>query len=88
MYKMESPPNARAIINGRKVDYFCGTGYLTFQHHPEIIQAASEAAQRYGMGTATSRAGFGMSPVLLEVEKRAAEFFQSERARCNSRCKL
>ena len=80
MYQMESPPNARAIINGKEVDYFGGTGYLTFHHHPDIIKAACEATQKYGVGTATSRAGYGNSPVLLEVEERAAAFFQSERA--------
>ena len=50
MCQMESSPDARAIINGREFDYFCGAGYLTFHHHPEIIQATCEATKKYETG--------------------------------------
>ena len=48
--------------------------------HPEVIEAACAAVRRYGVGTATSRSGYGNSPLVLEVERRAAEFFGSEAA--------
>jgi 8-amino-7-oxononanoate synthase len=74
----ESPPGPVMRIDGREYLYFVGTGYLGLQAHPEVIRAACEAAQRYGLHSATSRAGFGNTPPTLSVERRAAEFFGSE----------
>ncbi|UCG58211.1 MAG: pyridoxal phosphate-dependent aminotransferase family protein [Phycisphaerales bacterium] len=78
MYVMESAPGARTIVNGKRVDYFCGCGYFALQGHPELIKAACEAAQKYGIASTTSRSGYGNNPVLLDVEKKAADFFQVE----------
>jgi len=72
---MESAPGAYTTIGGRQYLYFAGTGYLGLHGHPEIIRAANEATARYGMGSATSRRGFGNSRPILDVERRAAEFF-------------
>lgn len=80
MYLMESAPGARTVIDGEEVDYFCGCGYYGLQGHPELIQAACEAVKKYGIGSATSRSGYGNNPVLLEVEERASEFFGTESA--------
>ena len=77
---MQSPPGAETVIDGRRYIYFVGTGYLGLQGHPEVIRAAGEAAQQYGIGSATSRAGFGDTPPLLEVERLAARFFGSDEA--------
>ena len=77
---MQSPPGAETVIDGRRYIYFVGTGYLGLQGHPEVIRAAGEAARQYGIGSATSRAGFGDTPPLLEVERLAGEFFGSEGA--------
>ena len=77
---MESAPGARAVINGKEVDYFCGCGYFGFQGRQEIIQAACHATCKYGLGSATSRQGYGNNPALLEVEKNAARFFGTEEA--------
>jgi glycine C-acetyltransferase/8-amino-7-oxononanoate synthase len=77
---MQSPPGAKTVIDGREVDYFCGCGYFGLQGHPEIVEAACEAVRRYGIGSATSRWGYGNNPVLLDVEASAAEFFAAESA--------
>jgi len=77
---MESPPGATAVIDGREVDYFCGCGYFCLHGHPEIIDAACRAVRQFGMGSATSRSGYGDNPVLLEVERNAAKFFATESA--------
>ena len=79
-YLMTGPAGARASINGREMDYFCGTGYFDLHAHPALIQAACEATQRFGVGTATSRSGFGNSALLQEVEEKAARFFGTESA--------
>src|SRR5512135_1461253 len=77
---MTSPPGPVTVIGGRSYFYFAGTGYLGLAGHPEVIQAACTAVQRYGVHTATSRSGFGNNPLTLEVEQRAAEFFHTEDA--------
>jgi 7-keto-8-aminopelargonate synthetase-like enzyme len=71
----ESPPGAITRIDGREYAYFVGTGYLGLQGHPEVIRAACEAAQHYGIGSANSRTAFGTTPPVLEVEGRAAAMF-------------
>lgn len=78
--RMTSAPGAQTQINHQEVDYFCGTGYYCLHNHPEVITAAHQALDRYGIGSATTRAGFGNNPVLLGVEAKAAQFFESEQA--------
>ncbi len=77
---MQSPPGPETVIDGRRYLYFGGTSYLGLAGHSEVIEAACEAVRRYGLHTATSRAGFGNNPPTLEVERRAAEFFGQEAA--------
>lgn len=74
MHLMESAPGAETIIDGRSYLYFCGTGYLGLQGHAELIAAACQATQKYGLGTATTRAGYGNAPCVVDVERRAAAF--------------
>ena len=80
MAVMESPPGVEAIIDGRRYLYFGGTAYLGLQGHPEVIRAGCEAMQRYGVGSATTRAWFGNTPPVLDVERLAARFFGAEDA--------
>jgi 8-amino-7-oxononanoate synthase len=77
---MESPPGPETILDGRRYLYFSGTGYLGLQADPEVHQAAAEALARYGLASATSRTGLGTTPPLLEAERQAAAFFQSQSA--------
>ena len=74
---MGSPIGARMIINGREVDYFCGTSYYTLHGHPAVIEAACEATRKYGLGPATNAGG---SSVLNETVERARQHFESETA--------
>jgi len=78
MQVMQSAPGPKAIIDGKDVDYFCGCGYFGFQGHRELIEAACQAVQSYGLGSATSRLGYGTNPALLSVEQNAAKFFETE----------
>jgi 8-amino-7-oxononanoate synthase len=76
---MESPVGARTVIDGREVDYFSGSGYLGLQSHPAVWLAASNALQRYGFSTATSRGGYGEHPLYDELEKEACAFFAAQK---------
>jgi 7-keto-8-aminopelargonate synthetase-like enzyme len=77
---MESAPGAETLIDGKKYLYFGGTSYLGLAGRPEVIEAACDAARRYGIHSATSRTGFGTNPVMVAVEQLAAEFFGKEKA--------
>jgi len=78
VHLMESPPGAECMIDGRLYLYFGGTSYLGLHGHPDVIAAACEATRKYGIHSATSRTFYGTTPVLLAVERLAAEFFDLE----------
>ena len=75
---MHSPPGAETVIDGRRYLYFAGTGYLGLQGHDEVIRAACEATRRYGLASATTRAGFGNTPPVLDAERQAARLFGTD----------
>ena len=77
---IETSVGALVIIDGRECDYFAGCGYLGLQNHPELLAAAADALQRYGLGTATSRGGYGEHPVYVALEEMAARYFGAEAA--------
>ena len=77
---MESAPGPETVIDGVRYLYFGGTSYLGLHGNPSVIAAGCEALRTYGVHTATTRAGFGTSPVLLKVEELAARFFGTEDA--------
>jgi 7-keto-8-aminopelargonate synthetase-like enzyme len=76
---MESAPGAETVINGRRCLYFGGTGYFGLHGNAEMMKAGIEAFQ-WCTHSATTRAGFGNNPVLLDVEKKLADFFGAEEA--------
>ena len=75
---MESPPGPETVLNGKRVLYFGGTGYFALHGHPEVVEAGVSAFRKYGTHSATSRTGFGNTPVQLELERKIAEFFGTE----------
>jgi 8-amino-7-oxononanoate synthase len=77
---MESPPGPEVVIDGRRYTYFGGTSYFGLHGHPDVIEAGCAAFRLHGMHTATTRAGFGNAPPVMEVERIAAEFFGCEAA--------
>ena len=77
---MESAPGTDVVINGRKYLHFAGTGYFQLAAHPELLKAAANATLKYGIGSATSRAITGTTPLLVEIENKIADFFDTEDA--------
>jgi len=70
----QSPIGARMIINGRAVDYYCGTSYYTLHGNPQVIAAASDAMREFGIAPATSLV---MAPY-EKVEELARSFFNAQ----------
>jgi 8-amino-7-oxononanoate synthase len=81
-FLMESPPGTETVINGKRCLYFGGTSDYTLQNHPDVLKAAHEAIDRYGMHSSTSRAsgGYGNTPLYEQVEQVASAFFGTEDA--------
>jgi 8-amino-7-oxononanoate synthase len=74
MKRMGSPIGARMIIDGREVDYYCGTSYYALHGDPRVIRAAADALREYGLGPATK---MRVAPI-DEVTDLACGFFEAE----------
>lgn len=77
---MQSAPGPEVTIDGVRYLYFGGTSYFALHGHPKVIEAGCTALRTYGVHTATTRAGFGTSPLVLQVEKLAQRYFAAEDA--------
>jgi len=75
-YRMGSPLGARMRINGRDMDYFCGTSYYALHGNPVVIEAARAAVAAYGLGPGT----LAHMPVYEEVVNLSRQFFETEAA--------
>ncbi|MDD2773197.1 MAG: glycine C-acetyltransferase [Elusimicrobiales bacterium] len=75
---LESPQDAVAVINGKKVVNLTSNNYLCLANHPKVKAAAIKAVEKYGVGTAAVRTIIGTMDIHVELEKRFAEFKQTE----------
>lgn len=71
---MEEPLGARMRINGRPVDYFCGTSYFCLHGHQEVIDAACAATREYGLGPGT----LALMPIYAELKAALCAWFATE----------
>jgi 8-amino-7-oxononanoate synthase len=72
--KFGSRIGARMHVNGKMVNYFCGTSYYCMHSNPEVMAAASQAIESYGLGVGTN----ADMEIYDELKNRAAEFFGVE----------
>ncbi len=79
-YTMESRTGTSVVLNGKSYLYFAGTSYFQLHAHPEVIKAAIDATQQYGIGSATTRAMTGTTPLLEKIEQKLASYFNTEDA--------
>ena len=79
-----STAGARATIRydgkARPVVNLCSYNYLGLANRPEIIAAAQEALEKYGVGACGSPTLSGMTDLHRELERRVAEFLGREDA--------
>ena len=83
LYKEEriivSSQGAEIILDsGQKVLNFCANNYLGLSSHPEVIQAAKDTMDTHGFGMASVRFICGTQDIHKELEKRIADFYQTE----------
>ena len=77
---MDSPQGASVVINGKRVLNFCANNYLGLANHPRLVEAATQAMQKFGVGPGAVRSIAGTMTLHLELEKRMAEFKRVEAA--------
>ncbi|HPR35201.1 MAG TPA: glycine C-acetyltransferase [Anaerolineaceae bacterium] len=77
---MDSPQGPSVVINGKRVLNFCANNYLGLANHPRLVEAATQAMQKYGVGPGAVRSIAGTMSLHLELEKRMAAFKHVEAA--------
>jgi len=75
-----------ADSNEREVLNFCANNYLGLANHPEILKAAHDALDTHGFGLASVRFICGTQDIHKELEKKIAEFYETEDTILYSSC--
>ena len=70
----ESPCDTEVIVDQRKLHTFCSNDYLGLANHPELIQALTEGANLYGVGSGASHLISGHNIAHDLLEKKLASF--------------
>jgi 7-keto-8-aminopelargonate synthetase-like enzyme len=66
------------LFGGKKLLYLGGIDYHRMSNDPTILKAVADAAFEYGLNPTGSRTTTGNHPLYLELERKVAEFFESE----------
>ncbi|KQU24714.1 8-amino-7-oxononanoate synthase [Bacillus sp. Leaf13] len=69
-----------AMVNGKKMMMFASNNYLGVANDQRLIEASVQATQRFGTGSTGSRLTTGNTIVHEKLEKRLAEFKQTDAA--------
>lgn len=69
-----SPQGAWLIVDGKRVLNFCSNNYLGLANHPKLVEAASNALHKFGVGPGAVRSIAGTMEIHTELEQRLAKF--------------
>jgi glycine C-acetyltransferase len=75
---LESASAAESRFDGREVINLASNNYLGLTTHPKLIEAAVDAARKYGAGSGAVRTISGTMRLHLDLEERIARFKNSE----------
>ena len=75
---LDGEQKARTIVDGRSVVNLSSNNYLGLTTHPKLRARAMEALERFGVGTGSVRTIAGTMAMHVELERRLAEFKQTE----------
>jgi glycine C-acetyltransferase len=75
---LESASAAESCFDGREVINLASNNYLGLTTHPKLIEAAIDAARKYGAGSGAVRTISGTMRLHLDLEERIARFKNSE----------
>ena len=77
---LEGANGPEIMINGEKKINLASNNYLGFATRPDLIQAANEATETYGVGAGAVRTINGTLAIHRELEERIAKFKGTEAA--------
>jgi glycine C-acetyltransferase len=85
LYKTERPISTPQRVHirtadGKEVLNFCANNYLGLADHPEVVEAAKEALERWGFGLASVRFICGTQEIHKHLEEALSRFHQTEDA--------
>ena len=75
---LESACEPVSIVDGREVINLASNNYLGLADHPKLVEAAVDAAEKYGAGSGAVRTISGTMTIHMELERRIAEFKKTE----------
>ena len=75
---LEGEQAAHTTVDGRSVVNLSSNNYLGLTTHPKLRERAREALDRFGVGTGSVRTIAGTMSLHVELERRLAEFKQTE----------
>ncbi len=81
---IEQTEGTEVVVDGKRLIMACSNNYLGLANDPRVMEAASEAARRWGSSTCGSRLLNGTLSLHDELDHRLAKFLQKEAAVCFS----
>jgi 8-amino-7-oxononanoate synthase len=75
---VSGPQGPQVSLDGQPVLLLCSNNYLGLADHPQVREAAADAAMRLGVGAGASRLVSGTMTIHRELEQRLASFEGSE----------
>lgn len=77
---VEGPQEAHLTADGKKLLAFASNDYLGLSNHPDLVQAAHQALDRFGLGAGASALISGHSAPVAALESALAQWLGYERA--------
>ena len=78
--RLSGPHGTRVRMDEREVLLFAGSNYLDLSHHPQVVEAASQAAREWGCAAGGSRLISGNLEIHEAFEEEIAKFTGCEAA--------
>jgi glycine C-acetyltransferase len=75
---LDDEQRAHTVVDGRSAINLSSNNYLGLTTHPRLREKAIEAINRFGVGTGSVRTIAGTMAMHIELERRLAEFKQTE----------
>lgn len=77
---VEAIDGPHVTVKGQRLVAWCSNDYLGLSTHPEVIRAAVQAAEEFGVGAQAARLLSGTTRHHTELERALAAWFQAPRA--------
>src|SRR5580704_2365330 len=75
---VSGPQGPTVLLDGKPVLLLCSNNYLGLANHPQVREAAADAAMRWGVGAGSSRLVSGTMTIHRRLEERLAAFEGTE----------